>query len=419
MDAVHLRISSTEHSISRMQKIPTLFLVSLAIFGIGCAISMSLCSTSVILWSFYFMWQSTKALVRDLQNLGIKTVLKMESVFFCGLSYLLFTAIVLMLKTPLTKWQGSLSYLLVFLYWIYTFKNPTLNVSKKVLSRIEIAVGTAYLILWGFCLYQAFALGTVRVVGFHRNPNYLSLGLLPAFIYFGHAVLQDFRSQTYALCAGKFVVFMAILHTLLLSGTRSVFPAALLYLVYLGYQFFRVAQFSKKLSKKYGVAIAVLLVLFGAVLLSTTPTLQRLSKNLSHDRAVLARTEIWKINWQAFTQSPLLGIGFRNNSLAIKDHPQIARYMKGQSSGHFAHNIYLQTLVEGGLLGFLLFYSFLILALIKKPQLRWYILTALIAGLADTMFHISRALYPMIFFCVLANFNQSLWSKKKHAAKTA
>lgn len=117
------------------------------------------------------------------------------------------------------------------------------------------------------------------------------------------------------------------------------------------------------------------------------------------------RLAIWQVSWQMYLQNPILGIGWRmaEYSMTLQDFEKsrsdiIWNFDDGRFRPRVTHNIYLQTLLELGIIGFAI-YIIWILSLIttplqRNPTLRndWLIALAiftamLIGGLTNPEFH--------------------------------
>ncbi len=366
---------------------------TLLIFGVGTAISNSLMSAGVYLWTalaIYFLFsQVGKELVRD-------------KPFLLGCAYCLYVLIVLFFKTSSSVFLGEVSAWLMFFCFVVAFATLRNKLSIKTHLNLDLLVGVSYVALWGLCLYQVFYLGIDRADGLHKNPNRLACALLPPIIYFGQRLLAGAYLRRSHV--SFFVVLLAMLfHASLLTKTRSIFPFVIIYYSFIFFSYGMRLKLNFRSPRHLVLAGAALIGLVVVALLSNTASRFQFDSLLTQT-SVVARFEIWKINWQTFLESPIWGVGFKQNLINAVDHPSLYPYVELNVRGWFAHNIFLQVLTESGVVGFLMFFGFLLWAALRKPYVRWYVLAIFIAGLTETILYIPRSMPAMVFFVVLSGF---------------
>ncbi|MFV0389604.1 MAG: O-antigen ligase family protein [Pyrinomonadaceae bacterium] len=186
----------------------------------------------------------------------------------------------------------------------------------------------------------------------------LSLGML-----FGNSVEKDKR-----LLLLIAVVLMGI--AVLLTGSRGAFLSLIgvilfLVLVYARYGTVPGKEPSAILAKKnltiIGASAALLILLLIAVIwLGQESSLQRIG-SVSQPDFSTGRTHFWSVALQIFTHHPILGTGLDSFQMA---YPQFDTW-NGKLRVEQAHNDYLQTLTDAGIIGFLIIASFIVL-LYKK-----------------------------------------------------
>ncbi|MFH0874147.1 MAG: O-antigen ligase family protein [Candidatus Komeilibacteria bacterium] len=137
--------------------------------------------------------------------------------------------------------------------------------------------------------------------------------------------------------------------------------------------------------------------------------------NSFYDRLV-----VWDISWQAFRAKPILGWGPENFSLAFNQHYDDRIFRSGVSPIWYdkAHNIFIQHLVEGGLVALLLYLVLWLLLLRswlrlwrQKPAERtaWVILAAgALVYQIQSIFYFDTINNQLIFFVLLAY----IWSRE-------
>jgi O-antigen ligase len=380
--------------------LPKLWVWVLVLFGVGCAVSNSLMSAGVYLWGGYAFLIYTAFVFEQCRKSGLRLALRYDTPFWIGLAYCLFV-LMLGLGNEVGPW-------LLFLFWVVAFAELPRTLNAQKLFKIDVIVAVAYLALWAICLYQKFWLDEPRVFGVHRNPNRLACAVLPPIIYFGTRIVEgayDFGRTKLALLP-PLAVFL-ILHIVVLTGTRSVFPFIAIFGLTLCVQTFKV--FRERFKVWMAAAMVGALASLLGFVMFTSQAFRRFEwSKLLTGKNVLSRIEIWKINWQMFKESPIVGTGFRQNLVNVADHPSLQPLMHIEGRSFLAHNTYLQVLTESGIVGFLLFFGFLGIAFVKRPYLRWYIFSILLVGFADTSIHLARTMPSMIFFITLAGFAHRL-----------
>lgn len=182
--------------------------------------------------------------------------------------------------------------------------------------------------------------------------------------YSGHYFVQGF-----ALAAGAFfsppfrrlrgflvVALITLLVALFLTLTRAAW-LAFFFLILLSAFFSRIPK-RYLLAGGIGVGVTVLLAFvfvatdaFNAMLKARIAT-DIQSANVSVG-SIAFRVLLWQSAWNLFLANPLLGIGFDNFLVlnALTPNFPIIRALGGENL--YVHNIYLQTLAETGLVGFL------------------------------------------------------------------
>jgi putative inorganic carbon (HCO3(-)) transporter len=129
------------------------------------------------------------------------------------------------------------------------------------------------------------------------------------------------------------------------------------------------------------------------------------------DASTVGRFLLWYTAWNFFTSSPILGIGYDNFKVSY-DPGEL-----GTKLGLDAHNIYLQTLAETGIVGFIFFFAIcvvVIVACVKQIRRReggirdvisfaalGAVVSVLIHGTMDFLFEVSTQ-FGAAFWLVIA-----------------
>ncbi|MGL4609210.1 MAG: O-antigen ligase family protein [Trueperaceae bacterium] len=179
-----------------------------------------------------------------------------------------------------------------------------------------------------------------------------AFSLIPAFLTAFHYVITSKRTST-----RWFNAFLMLLFAMgmILSGTRGSWVAtiAAIMIVYL-----------PRLNLRHYLSI-IIAVILGTFVVSQIPAVVDFARYRASDAVSsggAGRTDIWLVAWQMYLEYPVIGKGW-----SVAEKTMDVRYLERVSgditwndgSGRFktrnVHNIYLQVLVELGVVGFILF----------------------------------------------------------------
>jgi O-antigen ligase len=251
-----------------------------------------------------------------------------------------------------------------------------------------------------------------RVSGIEgQGVETFAFSLIPAFLIAFHRVIKPQYRNWLWLNVGLILLFAI---GMILSGTRGAWVAtagtiAILYL--------------PRLKLRQYVTIIIIIVL-GTLIALRTPLVADFIRFRSQDSISsggAGRIGIWKVSWQMFLNQPILGVGWRMSEYKMRyqDFTDTSTSITwdvdfGRFQPRVPHNIYLQTLLELGIIGFVLLMIWLvslITARIKHHQLKddWLVLLAiftamLIGGLTNPEFHkkyywLALALLQGLYYC--------------------
>lgn len=182
---------------------------------------------------------------------------------------------------------------------------------------------------------------------YSTNGIYLAVGLLSVLPF----LLMGRRKKLYAACA------VVILVALLLTTKRA-------HLVF-GLCAFAVGYFlynTKRMTSTFGrgVFVAVILVIgllaASAYVPEITQVFDRISEALD-DETFGNRSSFYVLCMDMWGDSPLIGNGMGSYTDTFNHTPLGAAYLASGYTNMKAHNVFLQVLAEGGLVGFILFLS--------------------------------------------------------------
>jgi O-antigen ligase len=229
----------------------------------------------------------------------------------------------------------------------------------------------------------------------NQGVETFAFSLVPGFLIAFHYLVTTRRAWVRLLNLA-FLVVLAL--GMILSGTRGSWVATVgaLVLVYL-----------PRLKPRHYLTIIISAVLGTSIALQVPVVADfvqyRVSSAVSSGGE--GRITIWLVSWNIFLQHPVVGIGWRMSEtfMSLQDFDSTRQSVSWEADyGRFqprtTHNIYLQTLVELGVVGFILFTAWLVplvtAPLHRDPELRdlWLVTLAicaamLVGGLTNPEFH--------------------------------
>ncbi|MBI3573423.1 O-antigen ligase family protein [Candidatus Kaiserbacteria bacterium] len=220
--------------------------------------------------------------------------------------------------------------------------------------------------------------GGVRVDGTFGNATYLAVYMLfhvfitaLAWMWWGRG--KEFASRALAFWYGLAIVFQLVM--IFYSATRGAILGLIGGCAIAGLSFLIFGKENAALRKwGTGAVIALLILGGGFFAVKDTPFVQHnevLSRlagiagvhNLFSELST--RSEIWSIAWKGFLERPVFGWGQEGFNYVFDKHYQATLYAQEPWFDR-AHNEFLDWLVAGGAVAFLLYLSFFALAL-------WYL----------------------------------------------
>ena len=183
---------------------------------------------------------------------------------------------------------------------------------------------------------------------FYTDPNhYASLLLVPLIFIFTYSLLAKLNKRDYALSISAFILLAS---AFILTISRSALLA-------LGLVFLIIPFFARKrwISAMWAVLLLLIIPLslfnIGVIGDVGIQTLQKYRYGVNADYD--SRQDIWNSGFNMLSDNSLVGVGLNGFQYNILKYKEIdARISHKQ---FFPHNIYLKSLTETGLIGFILF----------------------------------------------------------------
>ena len=250
------------------------------------------------------------------------------------------------------------------------------------------------------------------IKGIAQNPNISSSSILFKLIFFLY-LKNNFDYSKF-----KFLIWIieiiAIISIIILQSRLG-----LLSIIFIYFSIF----LTQRLIRKKTI-FSFLIILTSFIYFSNTTNSNILSYNFSEDESSIQRIEFYNTAIDLIKQKPLFGFGlgsWKYESLSyssLKNEKILVPY--------YTHNDFLQTFVEMGILGFIIYLSFFIkigFEIFKKFKLDsfyFYSGIVLVVFFGNTMLnfpvHRSQEIIPFMIFSalILSNSNiKLLWNKKK------
>jgi len=185
---------------------------------------------------------------------------------------------------------------------------------------------------WPFICQPLNDHGYGRMLGYFGNSMHYS-GYMDIVMLFSLALALFYRRRFG-------VYFPVLLGGLILSGQRTYYIAAVAGILLL---------VALKSRKALLITLVILPVTVFIAYMNSPLVHGRVSSILS-ERAIGIRAAYWPVAWRAFLENPVFGVGYEEFT------PYLQPYVdKGlvDNTAH-AHNLYLQELAEGGVIGFVI-----------------------------------------------------------------
>jgi O-antigen ligase len=235
-----------------------------------------------------------------------------------------------------------------------------------------------------------------RVSGIEgQGVETFAFSLIPAFLTAFHRVIKPKHKRWQWLNISLMLLFAV---GMILSGTRGAWTATLGAILIVYVPRLKIRQYLI-----IGIVVALGIMLASRIPLVTDFINYRTGDAISSGGT--GRVAIWLVSWHMYLDNPILGIGWRMAEFSMKlqdfekTHADVIwDFDRGRFTPKLTHNIYLQTLLELGIIGFILFMIWIISLIITPvqhdPKLRddWLIALAifmamLVGGLTNPEFH--------------------------------
>lgn len=330
----------------------------------------------------------------------LKEKIKVSSLVKCRMPFIYFVYFMLSISWAMSKGTSDWyifsligCFMMFFFAAIDTYTNDEYRVLRKsvLFSGIVVIITT----LWGLDLNSGTRF--VLNIGRYMDPNYFATGFILIT-----AILVDniFKKINVKL---SMVVLVLLFIIIVMTGSRGGLLANSIVILTL------IAINKKHQFKKLLIIFSGVLV-FGILFYSMKDlipewVLNRFTVNAMVSGGGSGRLTIWLSNLSYFENMPLLGLLFGNGfstfsyiSLITLGTPKVA------------HSIYIQSLIEGGLIGLLFIFMLIIIAMknswVNKNKYVFAALVGAAIGGITLDIHVSRIFWIILFFSTLPHFER-------------
>ena len=289
-----------------------------------------------------------------------------------------------------------------------------------------------------YCLFQVAGVltiqqGGVRVDGTFGNAIYLAVYMLFHVFIALFYMLRSWKNSGLRFIYSLLVIFqLLILYFTATRGAILGFMGGLIILALLNLR-----NKAEPALRRLSITLIALLVLVvggfwmvkDSSFVMNSPVLSRFATLDLADIKTQGRYFVWPMAWEGFKDRPLLGWGQENFSYVFQEHYSPEMYALEPWFDR-AHNIFLDWMVAGGLIGLLTYLSLYVLALYfiwRKENFSTTersVLTALIAAyFFHNLFVFDHLISYILFFSLLAHLHsrsaaEPLWRGEMKKAQT-
>lgn len=307
--------------------------------------------------------------IKDLDNRGRFTVF-----FYCGFLLFLIANMLLSYSRDIS-FEYVILFIASFLLFFVTWKRNNINAF--------FSFGRAVCVFLAFTILLAviFPSAVIEISKF-TNPGRSGViaseiadgkfsGLVGekalaayAMVFGANIEIASYFIQNKRLTKKNYILILLYFVCTLLTSKRMLTLILFIEIV-IALRFFQVRNKGAKIL--IGVFIGLVLMLVAFLLVPQTRNIVERFIEGEEDATFNGRTKFWEFCIEMFLQKPILGYGIGTFNSVFAE--QVGYLYQGKLWDMHAHNIYFQILGEGGIVGFLLFVSFLIYCFFKSIKL--------------------------------------------------
>lgn len=306
----------------------------------GIPVDLTVVFTVVLLLLFPFQFKRKISSTYSFQKVVVFSVIALSILFLLSNIY------TISVEYASSKSIATILNIFCFIYPLFLFNEKDIPFAKKFMfwGSIVILSILSYLYFTDQFIYFQMSEETMEEAAGFTIPNYLSIG---TFISIALILRLDDKS----LFNRAFMLYSIFI--LFVLGGRG--PLIFLFIIFILYYFmtFKGKRFSLK---------NLIIILFGAILFVqyfdfSVIDFERFNilENLNEDESSLSRIQYYNKGFQSVAQNLFAGLGIGSSGLILSDRDVVL----------YPHNLFLESLMEVGIIGGIL-YLILYIALFSK-----------------------------------------------------
>lgn len=323
--------------------------------------------------------------------------IKISSLVKCKMPFIYFIYFMVSISWSITKYLSSwyiFSLIGSFMMFLFSVIDTYSNDEYMFLKRSVVYSGVVVIIISFLNLDLNSRTRFVINIGRYMDPNYFSTG----FILITAILVDNILKNRYKRASTTILILLIII--VLMTGSRGGLLANIAVI------FTLIVFYRENNLKKVGKLLSGLIV-FGTIfyfMQDLTPdwVLNRFAINNLLSGGGSGRFKIWSVNLSYYGNMSLLRLLFGNGFSTFS-------YISSKTLGipKVAHSIYIQSLLEGGIVGLLITITLIIVAMRYSWKNNKYVFAALMGATIGGItldIHISRFFWNILFFSTLPSY---------------
>lgn len=356
-----------------IQAIFLLIFLLLPLYSLEIVASLSL---NEIINIFLFLVMTISILISKKYNMSL--VVLVFILAFLSFCFLNFTQLAYMRDTDLFFYITSMINIFLSISIVFFFNN-NLTIFNKIMvslyssSLFLASFGITQFVFSNFLnsdilLFQSY--GGDRITGFFSNPNTFAFFMHFGFFYSYFLLKKDFKAK-------KLIALTIFILAIYLSGSFGAFISIMLVIII---NIFLKVNWPKRIVLVL-TSILTIIVLWNA---------ENINKFLAGDDGLVSRLQIWSFALENFKSNIIYGVGFGN-------------FQESLNSSYMSHNLYLQILIETGIVGTTIFFLIIgipiFISIINMDFNNQILVSALLSTLIHSFF-INSFNNPMLWILI-------------------
>lgn len=315
-------------------------------------------------------------------------------------------------------------YLPFLLFPIIILNNRDILINKQIAFNVRLI----FIVTALFSFAMSFLYGLWRMFFLEENINhiFITYNFLTDLFGVHHIYLSSFYALALIFCLDnyfdhaidtrkKYLLFSIILFlAIILLSSRTVILATVAII------FIKIMLNKKKKLKKV-LSIFFSTILFGIILTISIPTLKNrivnFNTNISSYSGSSFRLKVWSNVFEISKDSPVFGYGLNKSQDVLLNQYYKVNFRRAFLRNFNAHNQYLQTIIDEGLIGFIFLLLMLLSPLFyskKRDSVFLFTILMLIVLISESfLIRQYGIVFYCLFFCLLLIENNNYLPKLK------